>query len=69
MKARNFRYIRPESVDQAYRILAEHDGDAVSLAGGPSLLATLNMRLSCRCTGYHTIVEALEAVLALRRRG
>jgi carbon-monoxide dehydrogenase medium subunit len=46
MKARNFRYIRPASVDQAYRILAENDGDAVPLAGGQSLLATLNMRLS-----------------------
>jgi aerobic carbon-monoxide dehydrogenase medium subunit len=46
MKARNFRYIRPASIDQAYRILAENDGDAVPLAGGQSLLATLNMRLS-----------------------
>jgi len=46
MKARNFRYIRPESLGQAYRILAENDGDAVPLAGGQSLLATLNMRLS-----------------------
>jgi carbon-monoxide dehydrogenase medium subunit len=46
MKARNFRYIRPASLDQAYRILAENDGDAVPLAGGQSLLATLNMRLS-----------------------
>jgi carbon-monoxide dehydrogenase medium subunit len=46
MKARNFRYIRPTSVDQAYRILVEDDGDAVPLAGGQSLLATLNMRLS-----------------------
>jgi len=46
MKARNFRYIRPASLDQAYRILAENDGDAVPLAGGQSLLVTLNMRLS-----------------------
>src|SRR5438132_772665 len=46
MKARNFRYIRPASLDHAYRILAENDGEAVPLAGGQSLLATLNMRLS-----------------------
>ena len=46
MKARNFRYIRPATLDQAYRILAESDGDAVPIAGGQSLLATLNMRLS-----------------------
>jgi aerobic carbon-monoxide dehydrogenase medium subunit len=44
MKARNFRYIRPTSLDQACRILGE--GDAVPLAGGQSLLAGLNMRLS-----------------------
>ena len=44
MKARNFRYIRPTSLQHAYRILQE--GDAVALAGGQSLLAGLNMRLS-----------------------
>jgi carbon-monoxide dehydrogenase medium subunit len=46
MKARNFRYIRPSSLDQACRILAEAGGDAVPVAGGQSLLAGLNMRLS-----------------------
>jgi FAD binding domain in molybdopterin dehydrogenase len=46
MKARNFRYIRPSSLDQACRILAEGGGDAVPVAGGQSLLAGLNMRLS-----------------------
>ena len=46
MKARNFRYIRPTSIGDAYRILAENEGEAVPLAGGQSLLATLNLRLS-----------------------
>jgi len=46
MKARNFRYIRPRSLDHAYRILAANEGDAVPIAGGQSLLAGLNMRLS-----------------------
>jgi carbon-monoxide dehydrogenase medium subunit len=46
MKARNFRYIRPTSIDHAYRILAENKDEAVPLAGGQSLLATLNLRLS-----------------------
>jgi carbon-monoxide dehydrogenase medium subunit len=46
MKARNFRYIRPTSLHHAYRILAENGGDAVPIAGGQSLLAGLNMRLS-----------------------
>jgi aerobic-type carbon monoxide dehydrogenase small subunit (CoxS/CutS family) len=54
------------------------------IAGGQSLLATLNMPLSsgetlsradirgfidgnmCRCTGYHAIVDAVEAVMARR---
>lgn len=45
MKARNFRYVRPRNLEHAYRILAE-GGDAVPIAGGQSLLAGLNMRLS-----------------------
>ena len=45
MKARNFRYVRPSSLDQACRILADV-GEAVPVAGGQSLLAGLNMRLS-----------------------
>jgi carbon-monoxide dehydrogenase medium subunit len=46
MKARNFRYIRPASLAHAYQILADAGGDAVPVAGGQSLLAGLNMRLS-----------------------
>jgi len=46
MKARNFRYIRPASLGHAYQILADAGGDAVPVAGGQSLLAGLNMRLS-----------------------
>src|SRR5262249_55237852 len=46
MKARNFRYIRPKSRAEACRILADAGGDALPLAGGQSLLAGLNMRLS-----------------------
>jgi carbon-monoxide dehydrogenase medium subunit len=44
MKARNFRYVRPATLQDAYRILS--DPDAVPVAGGQSLLAGLNMRLS-----------------------
>lgn len=46
MKARNFRYIKPATLRQAFRILADFGEDAVPLAGGQSLLAGLNMRLS-----------------------
>jgi carbon-monoxide dehydrogenase medium subunit len=46
MKARNFRYVRPASLQEAYRMLADAGGEAVPIAGGQSLLAGLNMRLS-----------------------
>jgi carbon-monoxide dehydrogenase medium subunit len=46
MKARNFRYIRPASLQHAYRVLQNGGGDAVPIAGGQSLVAALNMRLS-----------------------
>jgi carbon-monoxide dehydrogenase medium subunit len=46
MKARGFRYVRPATLNEACRILADADGEAVPVAGGQSLLAGLNMRLS-----------------------
>ena len=46
MKSRSFRYIRPASLAHAYAILTDAGGDAVPIAGGQSLLAGLNMRLS-----------------------
>ena len=46
MKARNFRYVRPATLADACRILADAGGEAVPIAGGQSLLAGLNMRLS-----------------------
>ncbi|QDL94539.1 xanthine dehydrogenase family protein subunit M (plasmid) [Paroceanicella profunda] len=45
MKAPPFRYARPETVAEAVRLLAEHPGARI-LAGGQSLVATLQMRLS-----------------------
>lgn len=46
MKAPAFRYARPETVEDALALLAHHGEDAAVLAGGQSLLAALNMRLS-----------------------
>ena len=46
MKAPKFRYVRPSSVDDVYPLLARHGNEAQILAGGQSLLAGLNMRLS-----------------------
>ena len=46
MKAPRFAYVRAESLDQVLALLAEHGDDARILAGGQSLMPTLNMRLS-----------------------
>ena len=46
MKPAPFAYVRPESLDDAIGVLEEHGEDARILAGGQSLMATLNMRLS-----------------------
>lgn len=46
MKAPNFLYRRPDSVDEALKLLADNAGDAQVLAGGQSLMPTLAMRLS-----------------------
>ena len=46
MKPAPFAYARAKSVDDAIELLSRQDGDARLLAGGQSLMATLNMRLS-----------------------
>lgn len=46
MKAPNFSYVKPTSLAEAIEILVRHDGAAVPIAGGQSLLAGLSMRLS-----------------------
>ena len=46
MKAPDFGYARPASLDEALALLARHGEDARPLAGGQSLVTALNMRLS-----------------------
>lgn len=46
MKPAPFAYARAATLDDALRLLAEHGDGAKILAGGQSLMATLNMRLS-----------------------
>jgi aerobic carbon-monoxide dehydrogenase medium subunit len=46
MKSPAFDYLRAESPQQVYQLLARHGDDMRVLAGGQTLLATLNMRLS-----------------------
>jgi len=46
LKPAPFTYAKAKSLDHAIELLARPDGDARLLAGGQSLIATLNMRLS-----------------------
>ncbi len=46
MKSPAFDYIRAESPQHAFELLGRHGDDARVIAGGQTLLATLNMRLS-----------------------
>ena len=46
MKAPAFSYSRPQQLHSVLTLLAEHGDEARLLAGGQTLLATLNMRLS-----------------------
>jgi carbon-monoxide dehydrogenase medium subunit len=46
LKPAPFAYARARSVDHAIEMLSRPDGEARLLAGGQSLMATLNMRLS-----------------------
>jgi carbon-monoxide dehydrogenase medium subunit len=46
LKSALFDYIKPKSITEAIALLQEHGDDARILAGGQTLIATLNMRLS-----------------------
>lgn len=46
MKSAAFEYRRPESLDEALDLLAEHGDEAKALAGGQSLIPLLAMRLA-----------------------
>ena len=43
---RPFDYVRPDTVDEAVALLAEHGDEARILAGGQSLMAMMNLRLA-----------------------
>ena len=46
MKSPSFLYVRPDSFDAVFTLLAEYGNEAKIIAGGQSLLPSLNMRLS-----------------------
>ena len=46
MKPAAFAYAKAHSIEHAVELLGKHDGEARLLAGGQSLIASLNMRLA-----------------------
>jgi len=46
MKAPPFSYVKPGTLDEVFDLLDRHGGGARILAGGQSLIASLNLRLS-----------------------
>lgn len=46
MKPRPFDYMRPDTIEEAVAVLAEHGDAARVLAGGQSLVAMLNLRMA-----------------------
>lgn len=50
MKAARFAYHRPDSLDEALALRAEHADDCAVLAGGQSLVPLLNLRLALPST-------------------
>jgi aerobic carbon-monoxide dehydrogenase medium subunit len=46
MKAASFEYVRPRNIAKVFALLEEYGDEARIIAGGQTLLATLNMRLS-----------------------
>ena len=46
MKAASFAYVKPKSLEDTFELLERHGDEARILAGGQSLIPSLNMRLS-----------------------
>ena len=46
MKSNSFEYIRARSLDEVFAVLGEHGDEAKILAGGQSLIPTMNMRFA-----------------------
>ena len=71
VKAPDFAYIRPDSLDGVFAALAQYGDDARILAGGQTLMALQNMRLAAadvlvdinRVPGLSDIVEEPDHLL------
>lgn len=66
----SFSYARPRSLDEVFKLLAEHGADAKLLAGGHSLLPMMKLRLATpgtlidisRITGLDSIKAAADRI-------
>jgi carbon-monoxide dehydrogenase medium subunit len=67
MKAPDFEYTRVRTVEEAIALLQQHGDDARILAGGQTLLATLNMRLSE--PALLVDITGIESLRGIERRG
>lgn len=67
MKAPAFDYIRPRTLEHVFSLLAEHGDEARLLAGGQTLMATLNMRLSE--PGILIDINGIDALRGIRLAG
>lgn len=67
MKAAAFDYVKAASLEQALQLLGEHGDEARVLAGGQTLMATLNMRLSEPALLID--ITGLAALRGIQRRG
>lgn len=67
MKAPPFDYVRVRSVEEAIALLGRHGDAARILAGGQTLLATLNLRLSE--PALLVDITGLDALRGMERRG
>ena len=72
MKAPSFAYAKPSTLAEVYDLLERHGDEAKLLAGGQSLIATLNLRLSSPellidITGLHGLsgIKAEKGVLRI----
>lgn len=64
MKAPDFRYLRPRTLDECLSLLAEHRDEAQVLAGGQSLMPLLNLRLAAPAVLID--INGLDALYGIR---
>jgi 4-hydroxybenzoyl-CoA reductase subunit beta len=62
-----FRYHRPETVEQAVSLLAEHEGDAMPVAGGTDLVPNMKHRLFT--PGHLVALGGVEELRGIRNEG